>query len=226
MKQHIEFDLDFKRNSYPGLYIVFEGVNAAGKSTQLADLKEYFEKIGKEVVVATEPNDELIIGKLIREILLGKRDIPSSAFQYLMTADRIVNHETIIIPALKQGKIVLSSRSFWSALVYGVMDRGGIDYMRPDADLVLVTQGVLSMYHQFLLPNFSFFLDVSIETVLARMQEMGKERDIYERKEKLTHLINGYRWVAKEFKDEITVLDGEKPRAEITKEIIERIKTV
>jgi dTMP kinase len=125
MKQHIEFDLDFKRNTYGGLYIVLEGINASGKSTQLELLKSHFENQGKTVVVTTEPNEHLAIGKMIREIITRTRDVPAAALQYLYTADRIVNHETIVIPALKKGHIVLSSRSFWSAIVYGTLDKEG-----------------------------------------------------------------------------------------------------
>ena len=223
MKYNINFDLDFQRNPHSGLYIVFEGVNASGKSTQVEQIKSHFEKVGKKVIVTSEPNDDLVIGQLIREILLGKVHVPSSALQYLYTADRIVNHETVVIPALKAGKVVLSSRSFWSAIVYGILDKGGNDYTRPDADLLLVAQGILSMYHQFMLPNYTFYLDVSLETVLERMAHMDKEKDIYEKREKLSQLINGYQWVAKEFKDEFVVLNGEKPVGEVTNEILKRI---
>lgn len=224
MKYHVEFDLDFKRNTYPGRYIVLEGVNASGKTTQIEDLKNYFQSIGKEVVVTSEPNDALAIGKLIRQIITGKTQVPSAALQYLYTADRIVNHESIVIPALKSGKIVLSSRSFWSAIVYGAMDRGGINYTKPDADLMLVSQGVLSMYHMFLVADYTFYLDVAVDTVLGRMTKMNNMPDIYEKKEKLTQLIEGYLWMAKQFPKEITRIDGEKSEEEVTAELIEKIK--
>ena len=191
MKYHVEFDLDFKRNPYKGTYIVLEGVNACGKTTQVERLKEFFEKQGKDVIITSEPNDALPAGKLVREIITNKGKFPSTALQYLYTADRVVNHETIIIPALKEGKVVLSSRNFWSALVYGVLDAGGTKYTRDDADLILVAQGVLSMYHRFILPDTTYYLDVSVETVMQRMKRMGGERDIYEKKEQWVQLLPG-----------------------------------
>lgn len=224
MKYHVEFDLDFKRNPYlNSLYIVLEGANASGKSTQIEHLKSYFQNQGKEVVVTSEPNDNLATGKLIREILNGKTQVPPSALQYLYTADRIVNHETIILPSLKSGKIVLSSRSFWSAIVYGVLDKGA-DYTRPDADLLLVAQGVLSMYHMFMVSDFTFYLDVTLDTVLERISSMNKQLDLYEKKEKLNQLIEGYRWMAKQFSDEITTINGEESQKEVTQDIISRIE--
>jgi dTMP kinase len=223
MKQHIEFDLDFKRNTYGGLYIVLEGINASGKSTQLERLKNYFEEKGKTVVITSEPNDELVIGKLIREIITKTRNVPSAALQYLYTADRIVNHETIIIPALQKGDIVLSSRSFWSAIVYGILDTGA-DYTRPNMDLLLCAQGILSMYHQIMISDVTFYLDVTLDTVLKRMEQMGKPRDIYEDKEKLSQLIAGYKWVVNQFPNEFTTIDSEQVVEKVTSDIIERIK--
>ena len=223
MKYHVEFDLDFKQNPYPGRYIVLEGVNASGKTTQVDDLKAYYESLGKEVVITREHNYDLPVGRLIQEILDGKKKVPSAAYQYLYTADRVINHETIIVPALKAGKIVFSSRSFWSALVYGIMDLGGTNYTRKDVDLMLVSQGILSMYHMFLVPDNTFYLDVSVDTVLQRMDKMGSKRDMYERKEKLQQLIQGYQWVANQFPQEITQIDGEKSEKAVTEELIEKI---
>lgn len=222
MKYHIEFDLDFKRNPYNGLYIVFEGVNASGKSTQLEYIKNHFQKLGKKVIVTSEPNDELVIGKLIREILHKKIDVPMSSLQYLYTADRIVNHEKIVIPALKEGNVVLSSRSFWSAIVYGILDKGA-DYTSADKDLLLVAQGILSMYHQFIAADITFYLDVSIETVMTRIQQMDKSRDIYEKKEKLLQLIQGYKWLTHQFPKEFKIINGEQSIEDINAHVIQII---
>lgn len=226
MKHHISFDIDFKRNPHAGLYIVLEGVNSSGKTTQVELLKKYFEEQGKEVVIASEPNDTLVIGGLVREIITTKKQFPSAALQYLYTADRVVNHETIIEPALKAGKVVISSRCFWSAIVYGVMDRGSADYTMSDAQLTLVTHGILNPQQQTIVPDKTFYLDISADTSLERMQAMGKTRDIYEKKEKLTQLIAGYHWVVKHFPNEFVIIDAEKELEKVTKEIIASTKTL
>lgn len=221
MKYHIELDLDFQRNPYKGLYIVLEGVNASGKTTQVDRLKRHFESMRKTVVTTSEPNDSLPVGKLVREIINGSGTFPKSIIlQHLYTADRLINHETIVIPALKRGEIVISSRNFWSALVYGVLDKGGMTYKRADTDLLLISQSILSMYHQFLLPDYTFFLDVSIEIVMERIAHMHKAKDIYEKKEKLRQLIGGYRWIAKQFGKEIVRIDGERGEKTISGEIL------
>ena len=69
MKYHIDFDLDFRRNPYKGLYIAIEGIDGSGKTTQVKKIKEYFEHRGKTVFLTKEPSDEGEIGILIRKIL-------------------------------------------------------------------------------------------------------------------------------------------------------------
>src|SRR6266571_7181370 len=205
MKYHIDFDIDFKRNPYKGLYIALEGINASGKNTQIDKIKIYLEKQGEKVVITEEPNHNLVIGKFVRNAITKGVTFPLSALQYLYTADRIINHESIIIPALKEGKVVLASRSFWSGLVYGVVDRGG-KYTQNEADRLLVAQGILSMYHQFIIPDKTFYLDAKIDTIVMRMEKMHQVKDIYETREKLLELLAGYQWLVKQFPKEFSII--------------------
>lgn len=223
MKYHVEFDLDFKKNPYKGKYIVLEGVNASGKSTQTKKLKAYFEKQGIDVLTVDEPTHDLIIGKFVRKIITDGTQIPRSALQYLYTADRIVNHESVILPALEAGKVVLSSRSFWSAIVYGVVDQGKHTYSRSSADFLLVAQGILSHYHKITLPDYTFYLDAPVDLVLERMAKMNNTKDIYESKDKLDQLLKGYRWLVKEFPKEFKTIDGTKSVEAVTEEILKAL---
>lgn len=207
-----------------------EGIDGSGKTTQVERLARYFQKQGKEVVVTGEPRkDKGIFGKLIQEILLSKKKIPSVAFQYLFSADRAVNLEDVIIPALKSGKIVLSDRCFWSAVPYGIMDHMmGINdgkYSYEMGKVILTAQSILSMYHQFLLPDKTFYLDIKLDTAMSRIQKGDREIEIYEDRGKLEKIMLGYKWLCKEFPKEIQVVDGEKSVEEVTKEIIYGTRT-
>lgn len=228
MRYHVSFDIDFDRNTYGGQYIVVEGIDGSGKTTQVARLAEYFQKQGKEVVVTGEPRkDKGIFGKLIQEILLSKKKIPSVAFQYLFSADRAVHQEEIIIPSLRMGKIVLSDRCFWSAIPYGIMDhmmgKGEREYSYEMGKVILAAQSILSFYHQFLLPDKTFYLDISLDTAMNRIQKTDKKIEIYEDREKLEKIMLGYKWLCQEFPKEITVVDGEKKVGEVTEEIINKL---
>ena len=223
MKYHIDFDIDFKRNDSSGLYIALEGIDGSGKTTQVEKLAAYFEKQGKEVVKTREPRKNVgVIGELIQRILHGKEKIPSVAFQYLFTADREIHHEELILPSLKSGKVVISDRCFWSAVPYGILDRDG-DLDETTGEYILVAQSILSMYHQFTIPDYTFYLDIPLDVAMDRLTAENGADEIYEDKKKLGKILKGYEWLLGKFKDEFGIIDGQKPVEEVTEDILARI---
>jgi len=224
MKYHVEMDIDLKRNPYKGLYVAMEGIDGSGKTTQVGRLAKYFEKKGKSVVQVREPRKEGLIGDIVQKILSGKIKMSSVALQYLFSTDRVLHHEEIIVPALKSGKAVVSDRCFWSAIVYGILDRTKGKYNFENADFLLIAQSILSMYHRFIVPDKTFYLKIGIETAMDRISQKSDFKEIYEDKEKLKQLIVGYDWLAKKFSKEIMVVDGEREVGEVTRSIVASIK--
>ncbi|HMS22925.1 MAG TPA: dTMP kinase [Candidatus Levybacteria bacterium] len=224
MKYKVDFNIELKRNPYPGTYIALEGIDGSGKTTQAEKLAEYYRSQGKEVVTTREPRKEGLIGDLVQKVLLGTEKLPSVSLQYLFSADRSAHHEELVLPALKEGKVVITDRCFWSAIVYGILDRTGGEYDKNDADLLLITQSILSMYHQFTVPDYSIYLQISLKTAMGRITTKDDEKEIYEDEGKLEKLITGYEFVQKKFSEEITIVDGEGSVGEVTKKLIERIK--
>jgi len=108
-----------------GTFIVIEGIDGAGKSTQAKLLAEWFEKKGYEVVLTKEPTDTAF-GKLIRRLVLtgGKEGIidgariSHEAEALLFAADRAEHVHKLIKPSLEAGKVVISDRYFYSSLAY------------------------------------------------------------------------------------------------------------
>src|SRR5579871_3688396 len=100
MIYHIELDIDFHRNTEKGLYIAIEGIDGSGKSTQVSCIRDYFQEQGKEVVVTSEPQHGSPIEQMIRDVLQSRQHIPGSALQYLYSADRVINQETVVKPSL------------------------------------------------------------------------------------------------------------------------------
>lgn len=223
MKYHVEFDIDFRRNPYKGVYIALEGIDGSGKTTQVERLVEYFKNKGREVIRTREPRkEEGVIGDLIQKILLGKTKIPPVAFQYLFSADREIHHEELVIPSLKAGKVVISDRCFWSAIPYGLLDRKS-ELDENTIEYVLVAQSVLSMYHQFIVPDYTFYLDIPLDTAMQRIDKTNEMREIYEDREKLEKTIKGYQWLLREFPKEFIVVDAMKPVEAVTEAIINSI---
>ena len=224
MKYHIEFDIDFKRNKTDGLYIAIEGIDGSGKTTQVDLLAEYFQKQGRKVIKTREPRkDEGLIGKLIQQILLGKTKVPSVAFQYLFSADREMHHKELILPALEKGDVVISDRCFWSAIPYGILDKEE-EPNRATVDRYMVAQSILSMYHQFTIPDYTFYLDLPLTVAMQRIERADSAEEIYEDEKKLEKVIYGYQWVLKEFPKELIIVDARKSVDEVTEKILGEIK--
>ena len=219
MKYHIDFDLDFKRNKEKGIFIAIEGIDGAGKTTQAKLVSEELAK-ANNVHLTKNPTDGLI-GKFIREVLAGKVDIPPASFQYLFSADRQVQ-QVEVLKDLKDGKIIITDRYFWSAIVYGIVDREDLDFNQV-GNLLLVSQGILSMYHQFLIPDITIFLDIPMKIALDRLNDKKIEKEIYENEEKLKKIEKGYKWLINKFPNEFTIIDGTKSEKQITQEIIKII---
>ena len=225
MKYHIEFNLELKKNPYDGLYIAVEGSDASGKTTQVKKLAEYFKSKGKDVILTREPRKEGLIGDLVQKILHGKEKVPPVSIQYLFSADRSINHEEVVIPALKKGKVVLSDRCFWSAVVYGILDKTGGKFDREVGEYLLLSQSILSMYHQFTVPDYTFYLKVTLAESLARLRKKTEVKEIYEDEDKIKPAIDGYEYLLERFPEELVEIDGGKSVQDVTNAMISKIRS-
>lgn len=223
MQYKVNFNIDLARNPYDGRYIALEGVDGSGKTTQAKKLTEYFESKGRSVIAVREPRKEGYVGSLIQKALYGEIKLSAVAMQYLFSADRSLHHEEVIMPSLKNGNIVISDRCFWSAVVYGILDKTGGKYNNSDLNAFLIAQSILSMYHQFIVPDYTFYLKIPIGTAMERIKQEHKKREIYEEAAKLEKVINGYDWLAKKFSKEITVINGANGVREVTEEIVNKL---
>jgi len=220
MNYHVEFDIDFRRNPYKGLYIALEGLDGSGKTEQTEAIKAYFIKQNKKVVVTHEPRkNSSLFSDLIHKILLGEVKLSPVALQYLFSADRVQNHSETVIPALEKGITVISHRVMWSIVPYAVSDMDAKTYTN-QAQFQLVANSVLSMYHQFIIPDYTFYLDVPVTIAMTRLSKrQGKRKEFYEKKDKLEKHKLGYNWLLKTFPKEFTVIDGTKSVTTVTKSI-------
>ena len=221
MNYHVEFDLEFTKNPYKGKLIVLEGLDASGKTTQVKLLAEELIKRGKKIYLTKNPTREGEIGNLIHRILQREVKIPPVAIQYLYTADRETQQEEIK-EHLKNGEIVIMDRYFWSSVPYGLADLKDLS-LEKDAKIIAVAQSLLSQYHKFIIPDYTFYLSIGVDEAMQRLGKMSKIKEIYEEKEVIERVKMGYDWLLKEFKNEITVINGEQDMNRITEEILNHI---
>lgn len=215
----IEYEIKFrqvlKRNTHKGLYVAFEGIDGAGKSVQTNLLDQYLRSIGQPTEVTFQPRREGAVGALIDNILKGRVKVPPEALQYLFTADRIIDHEDHLEPALKAGKVVIAHRSMWSNLPYGIIDKGVVDFDANEARVIDVAHGLFSLYNQFTIPDITFYLRVHPEVGVRRISKMRSGFELYEKKGKMEKVAKGYEWEIERFPSEFVVIDGEKTPEEI-----------
>ena len=152
-----------------GLFITFEGIDGAGKSTQINMLRDYLEKKGISVVITREPGGT-DIGNKIRTILLDKENTALSATAELLLyyADRAQHINECIVPALESGKYVICDRYYDSSYAYQRAGRG-ID--------ISVLDKLNSIVVKNAEPDITFLLDISLASSESRITSRGEARD-------------------------------------------------
>ncbi len=192
-------------NNYSGKFIVFEGLDGSGQTTQVELLKEFLEKKQYSVVATKEPTQDSKAGLKIKKILTEKIKIDPFELQKLFAEDRACHLREIIIPNLKDGKIVISDRYFFSSFAFGSAD---------GADL----EKIIELNNQFLLPDICFLLKVSPKECIKRIEKRGEPKTLFEEERKLAKVWHFYEIISKRFKC-IKIIDGEKPIDDVFNDI-------
>ncbi|MHA3048092.1 dTMP kinase [Acinetobacter sp. ANC 4639] len=168
------------------MFISFEGTEGVGKSTLIQKIHAHFEQIGREVVLTREPGGTPLAER-IRDLLLAvnhDEKMCADTELLLIYAARSQHLSQVILPALTQGKIVLSDRFCDASFAYQVMGRG-LDA----AKLELLNQNFVSS-----MPNITFWLDAPIELGMSRARARGElDRFEQEKLEFFTRVREGYR---------------------------------
>lgn len=148
-----------------GKLITFEGIDGCGKSTQMRLLEQYLTERGVPVVSTREPGGTEL-GRKVRSALLdgGKGSVEPLAELLLYAADRAQHVRQVIMPALAEGKIVLSDRFYDATTVYQGYARG--------FDLKLVNQ-LNELATGGLKPDLTLLFDLEVEIGLKRTRRRG-----------------------------------------------------
>jgi dTMP kinase len=193
-------------SNHPGFFVVFEGGDGAGKSTQVKQLTEKLTKLKETVVITREPGGTEL-GKKIREILLDQNEFEVSPRMeaLLFAADRSINMSQIIKPALEKGNVVIADRHIDSSIAYQGVGRG----------LGAQTIEEISRWAtQEIIPDLTVLLDVDANTGQSRLQT--KDRLDRESTDFHTKVNQAFRDLAKANPDRYIVIDATKPVEEIS----------
>lgn len=193
-----------------GLFLSLEGAEGSGKTTQMRILVDRLRSLGYTVVENQEPGGT-IIGRQIRRILLDpeNREMAPMTELLLMFASRAQAAAESIVPALERGDIVVSDRFTDSSLAYQGTARGmGFDAVLAAHELTLGS----------LLPDMTLWIDVDVETGLARAngrnalrfaEEQNETRIDQQPTEFHRNVREGYARIAARNPQRIRIIDGD-----------------
>ena len=200
-----------------GAFIVIEGGEGAGKSTQVRELTVWLREQGFDVVGTRQPGATKL-GMRLRGLLLDRENthITPRAETLLYAADKADHVEQEILPALQRGAVVISDRYIDSTLAYqGAGRELSVDEIREVN--VWATQG--------LVPDLTVLLDVDPEEGLSRL---GGPTDRIESESADFHnrVRKGFRALAEEHPERYLVLDAQEPHEQVTREIQRRVRSL
>ena len=196
-------------------FIVIEGIDGSGKTTQAKLLKKYLLAQGEQAVISPEPSSG-IIGNLIRQALKKRifftqdKTLFDEQMAYLFAADRhdhLYNDIDGVYKLINDGFYVISTRYYFSSLAYNCPTAEQFDF-------------ISKLNHKFPPPDLTIYLDIPVEVSLERTQERSL-KEVYETKEKLTSVKKNYQQIFDRYHGKLLVIDGTMEENLIHQQIIQ-----
>ena len=202
-------------------YIIFEGIDGSGKSTQAEMLNEYLVKKNISSILTNEPGSRHLkfnLGNVLRD---SKTDIDQLTRECMFQAERNEHFKKVIEPNHKKDVTVVSDRSFISGYAYA--RASGVD----EKFMLFLLDKIVSVH-----PIFSFFIDLSPEEAFYRRTlrssvvsyEEKKGNEFFERVRTEFRAIFQKQTGLNSFLGSTHIMNGEKDRNEIHNEIITILK--
>lgn len=197
-------------------FITFEGVEGAGKSTQINLLSNYFKKNNIEFIALREPGGTFL-GEKVRNILLKNKELkidPITETLLMMVSRRELLIQKIF-PALEQNKIVICDRFIDSTIAYQGYGRG--------VDLKWIKKVFQLVCFNFY-PKMTILLDIDIEKSFQRL--INKVKDRFEGEDISFHkrIREGFLKILEENKKRVILIDANKSIREVFENILECLK--
>lgn len=198
------------------MFITFEGIEGCGKTTQSDLLYQDLIRAGHRVVKTREPGGTAL-GEAVRDVLLRKDLLVFPLSELLLVmAVRAQHIEEVILPALADGKVVLSDRFMDATYAYQGYGRS-IDLGIIETLNRLVTKGVR--------PNLTILLDCDVEQALKRKSAAKQTMDRFEREDISFHekIRKAYLKLAEEDEKRFLVIDGNLDKNEVHRIVWEKV---
>jgi dTMP kinase len=185
-----------------GIFICVEGLDGCGKTTQTKLLVSRLRKKGYNVTYTAEPSCGKIGNFIKKYCLHGVKRVSSIVEALLFAADRFEHVEKEVIPALDEGKLVVSDRYVYSSLAY--QGAAGLDL-----------EWIEKINEHAIRPALALFIDVEPETVIQRLKS---RKSVMENLETQRNVRKVY--VKFVEKGELVKIDGSKSKQEVADDIL------
>ncbi len=204
--------MGFPNNTYPGAFVVIEGIDGSGLTTQAANVTAQLKKQGLSTYHTKEPTDGPA-GGILRLALTKRMSITPETFALLFAADRMDHLTTDIIPRLKMGTCVVCDRYFFSNIAYQGIELG--------------TEWIKGLNEKSIIPDLTVFLDVPPETCMERIYARQQRIEHFEEQTTLERIRDKFLETFDLFRSDhdarVAVVDGCNPIETVTQDIMEHI---
>lgn len=199
-----------------GCFIVFEGIDGSGKSTQIKRLAHKLKSLKQDVYQTFEPSDGPV-GTLVRDMLKGKVEIDQRTIASLFAADRtdhLVNKRNGIADKVEKGQTVLCDRYYFSSYAYHSQ------YV--DMDWVIQSNIINA---EILRPDLNIFIDVSPDDCFKRLEKRQDKFELYEKIEIIKKVRELYfkAFDKLEKSEHVVIIDGNADEDTVEKRIFEEV---
>ena len=197
------------------LFIVLEGIDSSGKTTQAQLLKNYFSTNKEKAVISSEPSNG-IIGNMIRQALKQRiifsrdRNLFDEQMAYLFAADRhdhLYNDIDGVFKLIQDDYHVISTRYYFSSLAYNCETPEKFTFVK-------------KLNERFPNPDLTIYLDIPIEVSLKRLEGRSL-KEVYETKAKLTEVRERYQRIFINYDGKAITIDGTQKVTDIHQQIVE-----
>ncbi len=208
-----------KRSRSRGRFIVLEGIDGAGTTSQMRHVVEWLERRGELVHATREPTDGPI-GLMLRQVLRGRlvatpglakgdaktQPLDPATVALLFAADRLDHLQNEIVPQLDAGRHVVCDRYVLSSLAYQSLE----------TDLRFVR----NVNEKALAPDLTIFLRVRAEVAMDRIESSRTQKDTFEKLPLQKRIATSYDKLIESYRDsKVVVLDGEEEMSMVTSRI-------
>jgi len=196
-------------NRWKGIFVTFEGPNGIGKSSLLDGVANQLAKFDVDILRTKEPT----LSPLGQFVRTAEENYQGRILACLVAADRYFHLENEVLPALREGKIVLSDRYIESSLVLQRLDGLDIEF-------------IWSLNNQICIPDLSVILTASVEILEQRLSQrssFGRFERTKSRAEELNYYLEAAEFLSKRGFNILLLDNGTTPLEQNVEKVVQKI---